>query len=119
MTGPELRAIRKALNLTRKAFGVRIGIHEVTVARYELGTQPIPRAIGMAAQLAKLQSLWVEDPEVEPFSFTVPEQHLQVKTIPVDKDNFILEVSDEESERHSIDCCCADCHGADLSARNE
>lgn len=42
MTADELRKIRKALGLTQPALAARLGVHPVTVARWEISTRRIP-----------------------------------------------------------------------------
>jgi transcriptional regulator with XRE-family HTH domain len=45
MTGDELKAYRKRKSLTRKEFGADFGVSEHTIAKWEQGTNPIPRAV--------------------------------------------------------------------------
>ncbi len=51
MTGKELLAIRKRLQLSQALLAKRLGVHRVTVAKWEAGTNPVPE---MAAKLMRL-----------------------------------------------------------------
>lgn len=41
MTPTDVRRIRKRLRLTQRQFAERLGVHTVTVAKWEAGMQPI------------------------------------------------------------------------------
>ncbi len=51
MKGKELRAIRKRLKVSQAELAKRLGVHRVTVAKWEIGTNPVPE---MAAKLMRL-----------------------------------------------------------------
>ena len=51
MTPTELRAIRKRLGLTQRQFAELLGVHEVTVAKWEAGMQAIRRTHGKLIEL--------------------------------------------------------------------
>lgn len=42
MTPDDLRAIRRALGLSQEGLAAAVGVHRVTVARWELGTHHVP-----------------------------------------------------------------------------
>jgi transcriptional regulator with XRE-family HTH domain len=42
---------RLALGLTQEALAKRIGVHRITIAKWEAGTVPIPKPIGLLMEL--------------------------------------------------------------------
>jgi len=50
MRARELKAARKRLDLTQLALAAALDIHQVTVAKYETGADPIPQAIALAVE---------------------------------------------------------------------
>ena len=48
MTGDELKSIRLGLHMTQVALAARLGVHSVTLCRWECGHVEIPRAIALA-----------------------------------------------------------------------
>ncbi len=52
MTPDQFRAARQAAGLTQAAAGALLGVTQVTVARWETGVHPIPKAAGMVIQQA-------------------------------------------------------------------
>ena len=48
MTGAELRNVRHRLALTQQQLGEKLGVHRVTIAKWEASAAPIPRAIMLA-----------------------------------------------------------------------
>jgi DNA-binding transcriptional regulator YiaG len=50
MTGQELYAIRSSLELSQVDFADLLGVHRVTIAKYETNARPIPKVV---ANLAK------------------------------------------------------------------
>jgi transcriptional regulator with XRE-family HTH domain len=53
MTGPQLRTIRVSLNLTQVQFADLLGVHPITVSKYETMERPIPRTVIHLAELLK------------------------------------------------------------------
>ena len=54
MTGREIRSLRRALNLTQDAFAKKLGVSQVTVARWEIEqTKPSPLAVARIEELKK------------------------------------------------------------------
>ena len=51
VTGPDVKRIRKKLRLTQRQFAERVGVHVVTVAKWETDVQGIR---GPAVRLMKL-----------------------------------------------------------------
>jgi DNA-binding transcriptional regulator YiaG len=51
MTATALKQRRKALGLTQSALAAKIGVHEITVAKWETGAVPIPKPIALLMQL--------------------------------------------------------------------
>ena len=47
MTPAELKAARRRLGLTQRALGEALGVSRVTIARWEAGLHPLPRAVGL------------------------------------------------------------------------
>lgn len=47
VTKDQFRAARQAAGLTQAAAGALLGVTQVTVARWETGVHPIPKAAGM------------------------------------------------------------------------
>lgn len=50
MTGAELKALRQRAELKTGDMAGRLGITSSTLSRYEHGHQPVPKAVGLAAQ---------------------------------------------------------------------
>lgn len=48
MTSDELKAKRKALGLTQAQLAEQFGLHRVTIANWERGSQPIPEVVAIA-----------------------------------------------------------------------
>jgi transcriptional regulator with XRE-family HTH domain len=51
MTPDELKAIRVALGFTQQQFATLLGIHRVTVNRYEAGATPISEPVARLAAM--------------------------------------------------------------------
>lgn len=56
MTPEELVAHRKALRMTQQALADALGVHQVTVARWETGAREIPPFLALALAQLKRQS---------------------------------------------------------------
>lgn len=56
ITGAEIRRIRHRLGLTQEAFGRLVGVHFVTVSRWERGT------LGVRESAAKMMRLLAKQP---------------------------------------------------------
>ncbi len=54
MTGKELRRARQQLGLTQKVLAEKLGVHKLTVARWEWGT------VGISEPAARLVKLLVQ-----------------------------------------------------------
>jgi putative transcriptional regulator len=57
----EFRFLRKELSETQSLLGKRFGVSEQTIANYEKGETPIPKATAMALQMVFLLSIMPED----------------------------------------------------------
>ena len=61
MTGPQVKRIRQALGLTQQQFADRLGVHKVTVAKWETDAQgmrgPAARLIALLGQSIKARTL--------------------------------------------------------------
>jgi transcriptional regulator with XRE-family HTH domain len=53
MTGDQLKRARKALGIDQVNLAKRLGVHPMTVSKWERGSSPIPKATG------ELVRLWV------------------------------------------------------------
>lgn len=60
MTGAEVKRIRKALGLTQRQFAERVGVHVVTVAKWETDAQ------GIRGPAVRLMRLLGNTPEAKP-----------------------------------------------------
>jgi DNA-binding transcriptional regulator YiaG len=47
MTGPQLKAARQTLGLTQMVTCCLLGVSRATLARWEAGQTPVPRAVAM------------------------------------------------------------------------
>lgn len=54
MTGAEIRSVREALKLSQSQFAMLLGVHAVTVSRWETGAQsPTPYQVGLIQEFSK------------------------------------------------------------------
>jgi transcriptional regulator with XRE-family HTH domain len=54
MTGAEIRSVREALKLSQSQFAMLLGVHAVTVSRWETGAQsPTPYQTGLIQEFSK------------------------------------------------------------------
>jgi transcriptional regulator with XRE-family HTH domain len=51
MRGNSLKRKRKALGLTQRTLAERIGVHRITIAKWETGVEPIPKSIALLIDL--------------------------------------------------------------------
>jgi transcriptional regulator with XRE-family HTH domain len=51
MTEEQLKRARKALGLEQTELAKRLGVHPMTVSKWECGTSPIPKATGELVRL--------------------------------------------------------------------
>ena len=56
MTGQEVRAARRRLGLTQAAFAKRVGVERVTLARWEVGLNPVNRTAAILIRLLTQQA---------------------------------------------------------------
>lgn len=54
MTGQQLKRARKALGIDQVTVAKRLGVHPMTISKWERGVVPIPKATG------ELVHLWVK-----------------------------------------------------------
>ena len=47
MHGRTLRRIRRRLGMTQPALAVTLGVHRVTIARWETGSRAVPRLVAL------------------------------------------------------------------------
>jgi DNA-binding XRE family transcriptional regulator len=50
MTARQFKAARKSLGVTQQHLALSLDVHRVTIARWETGAEPIPRAIELAIE---------------------------------------------------------------------
>jgi DNA-binding transcriptional regulator YiaG len=53
MTGKQVRAKRRALGLTQDAFAKRVGVHHVTVSRWETEAVKVPEPVARLIRLLR------------------------------------------------------------------
>jgi DNA-binding transcriptional regulator YiaG len=53
VTSDEFARIRKRLGLTQPALAARVGVHPMTVSKWERGAQPIPEPVARLVMLLK------------------------------------------------------------------
>ena len=51
MTAEQLKRARKALELEQTELAKRLGVHPMTISKWERGTSPIPKATGELIRL--------------------------------------------------------------------
>ena len=61
MKGEQLKQWRQSKDMTRKQFGAEFGVSEHTVAKWEQGVNPIPRAVVKLVTQPPLLSFTVEE----------------------------------------------------------
>lgn len=48
ITPDEIKAIREAAGLTQVRFAEELGVHSITLSRFERGVEPVTRVVGLA-----------------------------------------------------------------------
>lgn len=67
--GERIKELRKALNLTQKEFGERIGVKPNTIGTYEIGrNDPIDAVIGLICREFNVNETWLRTGEGEMFT---------------------------------------------------
>jgi DNA-binding transcriptional regulator YiaG len=51
VTGKELKRIRLVMELEQTELAKKLGVHSVTVSRWETGASPVPKAIALLVKL--------------------------------------------------------------------
>jgi transcriptional regulator with XRE-family HTH domain len=85
MTGEELRSVRKSLKLTQAQLARRLGLHWVTIAKYETGKYLIPLVVQIA-----IESLY----GIKPSGAETYNINPELETAIVNAEHYLLHLGD-------------------------
>lgn len=75
--GERIKELRKALGLTQREFGERIGVKPNTIGTYEIGrNDPIDAVVGLICREFSVNEIWIRTGNGEMFVETVQEDRI-------------------------------------------
>jgi len=75
--GERIKKLRKALGLTQKEFGERLGVKPNTIGTYEIGrNEPIDAVVSLICREFKVNETWLRTGEGDMFTETAKEDQI-------------------------------------------